>query len=110
MKDEITREERVDNLKGMGCSRKRVEDARFTQGKGNYVDDIKLDGMPLRLSTRSSRVISSFILRPPWLHSSGPQPPEWISQCSGSLCTGKDCQPCQSGFPLRLGLESPQAA
>ena len=30
MKDEITREERVDNLKGMGCSRKRVEDARFT--------------------------------------------------------------------------------
>ncbi|MEP0962741.1 MAG: aerobic carbon-monoxide dehydrogenase large subunit [Roseobacter sp.] len=45
MKDEITREERVDNLKGMGCSRKRVEDARFTQGKGNYVDDVKLDGM-----------------------------------------------------------------
>ena len=45
MKDEITREERVGNLKGMGCSRKRVEDARFTQGKGNYVDDIKLDGM-----------------------------------------------------------------
>ncbi|WP_299667938.1 aerobic carbon-monoxide dehydrogenase large subunit [uncultured Ruegeria sp.] len=39
------REERVANLKGMGCSRKRVEDARFTQGKGNYVDDIKLDGM-----------------------------------------------------------------
>jgi carbon-monoxide dehydrogenase large subunit len=45
MKDEVTREERVDNLKGLGCSRKRVEDARFTQGKGNYVDDIKLDGM-----------------------------------------------------------------
>ena len=46
MKDEVTsREERVANLKGMGCSRKRVEDARFTQGKGNYVDDIKLDGM-----------------------------------------------------------------
>ena len=45
MKDEITREDRVDNLKGMGCSRKRVEDARFTQGKGNYVDDIKMDGM-----------------------------------------------------------------
>ena len=41
MKDEVTREERIDNLKGMGCSRKRVEDARFTQGKGNYVDDIK---------------------------------------------------------------------
>jgi len=45
MKDEITREERVDKLKGLGCSRKRVEDARFTQGKGNYVDDLKLDGM-----------------------------------------------------------------
>ncbi len=39
------REERTANLKGMGCSRKRVEDARFTQGKGNYVDDVKLDGM-----------------------------------------------------------------
>ena len=29
----------------MGCKRKRVEDARFTQGKGNYVDDVKLPGM-----------------------------------------------------------------
>ncbi len=46
MKDEVeSREDRVANLKGMGCERKRVEDARFTQGKGNYVDDIKLDGM-----------------------------------------------------------------
>src|SRR6056297_2928940 len=45
MKDEVSREDRIDNLKGMGCSRKRVEDARFTQGKGNYVDDVKLDGM-----------------------------------------------------------------
>lgn len=40
-----TREERVEKLKGLGSSRKRVEDARFTQGKGNYVDDIKLPGM-----------------------------------------------------------------
>ena len=39
------REERKSSLKGMGSSRKRVEDARFTQGKGNYVDDIKLDVM-----------------------------------------------------------------
>jgi len=39
------REERKSSLKGMGSSRERVEDARFTQGKGNYVDDIKLDGM-----------------------------------------------------------------
>jgi hypothetical protein len=30
---------------GMGCKRKRVEDVRFTQGRGNYVDDIKLPGM-----------------------------------------------------------------
>jgi carbon-monoxide dehydrogenase large subunit len=45
MKDEITREDRVANLKGLGCSRKRVEDARFTQGKGNYVDDIQLPDM-----------------------------------------------------------------
>ncbi|MDJ0824229.1 MAG: aerobic carbon-monoxide dehydrogenase large subunit [Rhodobacter sp.] len=41
----LTPEERAANLKGMGSSRKRVEDVRFTQGKGNYVDDIKLDGM-----------------------------------------------------------------
>ncbi|MEM8591215.1 MAG: aerobic carbon-monoxide dehydrogenase large subunit [Pseudomonadota bacterium] len=46
MKDEVvTKEDRIAGLKGLGCSRKRVEDARFTQGKGNYVDDIKLDGM-----------------------------------------------------------------
>ena len=32
-------------LNGLGTSRKRVEDARFTQGKGNYVDDINLPGM-----------------------------------------------------------------
>ncbi|MEQ8654741.1 MAG: aerobic carbon-monoxide dehydrogenase large subunit [Kiloniellales bacterium] len=37
--------ERADKLQGLGCARKRVEDARFTQGKGNYVDDIKLKGM-----------------------------------------------------------------
>ncbi|MEM6480722.1 MAG: aerobic carbon-monoxide dehydrogenase large subunit [Pseudomonadota bacterium] len=46
MKDDVTsRDDRIANLKGMGCSRKRVEDMRFTQGKGNYVDDIKLPGM-----------------------------------------------------------------
>ena len=38
-------EARVEKLQGLGCERKRVEDARFTQGKGNYVDDIKLPGM-----------------------------------------------------------------
>src|SRR6202040_226549 len=37
--------ERAEKLQGMGCKRKRVEDVRFTQGKGNYVDDLKLPGM-----------------------------------------------------------------
>ena len=38
----LTREMREARLEGMGCKRKRVEDIRFTQGKGNYVDDVKL--------------------------------------------------------------------
>ena len=38
-------DKRVAGLKGLGSSRKRVEDARFTQGKGTYVDDIKMVGM-----------------------------------------------------------------
>jgi carbon-monoxide dehydrogenase large subunit len=41
----LTREMREARLEGMGCKRKRVEDIRFTQGKGNYVDDIKLPNM-----------------------------------------------------------------
>lgn len=40
-----TREEREARLEGMGCKRKRVEDVRFTQGKGQYVDDVKMPGM-----------------------------------------------------------------
>ena len=40
-----TREQREVALEGMGCKRKRVEDIRFTQGKGQYVDDLKLPGM-----------------------------------------------------------------
>ena len=40
-----TTAERTANLKGLGTARKRVEDVRFTQGKGNYVDDIALPGM-----------------------------------------------------------------
>ena len=40
-----TAAERAEKLQGLGSSRKRVEDARFTRGKGNYVDDIKLPGM-----------------------------------------------------------------
>src|SRR6476659_10517047 len=30
---------------GMGHSKKRKEDGRFIQGKGNYIDDLKLPGM-----------------------------------------------------------------
>ena len=40
--EDISRE---DALQGIGCSRKRKEDPRFVQGKGNYVDDIKMPGM-----------------------------------------------------------------
>ena len=42
---EPTLHERTAALQGMGESRLRKEDARFIQGKGNYVDDIKLPGM-----------------------------------------------------------------
>ena len=41
----LPREEREATLKGVGCARRRTEDARFIQGKGNYVDDVKLPGM-----------------------------------------------------------------
>jgi len=42
---EMTLEEREATLGGIGTARKRKEDIRFIQGKGNYVDDIKLPGM-----------------------------------------------------------------
>ena len=45
MNDVATSAERAAKLEGMGCKRKRVEDIRFVQGKGNYVDDLKLPGM-----------------------------------------------------------------
>ncbi|MDZ4843115.1 MAG: aerobic carbon-monoxide dehydrogenase large subunit [Hyphomicrobium aestuarii] len=37
--------EREIKLEGIGCKRKRTEDIRFVQGRGNYVDDVKLPGM-----------------------------------------------------------------
>ena len=37
--------DRAEKLQGLGCKRRRVEDARFIVGKGNYVDDLKLPGM-----------------------------------------------------------------
>ena len=41
----MTLEEREATLRGIGSARKRKEDVRFIQGRGNYVDDIKLPGM-----------------------------------------------------------------
>lgn len=49
-----TREAREAKLEGMGCKRKRVEDVRFTQGRGNYVDDLKLPAMLYGDMVRSS--------------------------------------------------------
>jgi carbon-monoxide dehydrogenase large subunit len=49
-----TAAERAEKLQGMGCKRKRVEDIRFVQGKGKYVDDLKLPGMLYGDFTRSS--------------------------------------------------------
>ncbi|HYA38623.1 MAG TPA: molybdopterin cofactor-binding domain-containing protein, partial [Candidatus Methylomirabilis sp.] len=46
--------EREQKLQGVGCSRRRKEDARFIQGKGTYVDDIKLPGMLFGSIVRSS--------------------------------------------------------
>ncbi len=43
--NDLSPDDRIARLKGLGTSRKRVEDVRFTQGKGNYVDDIKMPGM-----------------------------------------------------------------
>ncbi|MDO8773177.1 MAG: aerobic carbon-monoxide dehydrogenase large subunit, partial [Burkholderiaceae bacterium] len=49
-------------LMGMGESRLRKEDARFIQGKGNYVDDIKLPEM-LHMDIVRSPVAHARILR-----------------------------------------------
>src|SRR5262245_51129874 len=49
----LTSAQRAERLQGMGCKRKRVEDIRFVQGKGSYVDDLKLPGMLYGDFTRS---------------------------------------------------------
>jgi len=41
---------------GMGHSMKRKEDARFIEGQGNYIDDIKLDGISLP-STCTAKIV-----------------------------------------------------
>ena len=45
--------EREQKLEGIGCSRKRKEDPRFIQGKGNYVDDVNLAGTLFAAVVRS---------------------------------------------------------
>ncbi|MFQ6018428.1 MAG: molybdopterin cofactor-binding domain-containing protein, partial [Kiloniellaceae bacterium] len=40
-----TAAEREEALAGIGCERRRKEDARFIRGQGNYVDDVKLPGL-----------------------------------------------------------------
>lgn len=59
---DVDRAERTEKLQGMGCPRKRVEDIRFTQGKGTYVDDVKLPNMTFGDFVRSphahARIIS----------------------------------------------------
>lgn len=45
MTDQTPVAERTAKLEGIGCRRKRVEDVRFVQGKGSYVDDIVMPGM-----------------------------------------------------------------
>jgi len=49
----MTQEQREATLGGIGTARKRKEDLRFIQGKGNYVDDIKLPGMVMGDFVRS---------------------------------------------------------
>ncbi|MFC0131589.1 carbon-monoxide dehydrogenase large subunit [Massilia eurypsychrophila] len=54
--------DREKDLMGMGMSRLRKEDARFIQGKGNYVDDIKLPDM-LHMDIVRSPVAHARIVR-----------------------------------------------
>ena len=35
----------TEEIRGIGHNVRRVEDDRFIQGKGNYIDDMKLPGM-----------------------------------------------------------------
>ncbi len=48
-------EKRAEALAGIGHSRKRVEDARLIQGKGNFIDDLKLPGTLFGDFVRSPR-------------------------------------------------------
>ena len=56
------KQERSDVLEGIGCKKKRKEDPRFIQGKGQYVDDVKMPGMLCGAMVRSpyahARIVS----------------------------------------------------
>ncbi len=58
---EMTLEEREATIGGIGTARKRTEDARFIRGQGNFVDDIKLDGMLHGDFVRSSHAHAKII-------------------------------------------------
>jgi len=53
--------ERQEQLQGVGCSRKRKEDPRFIQGKGQYVDDVKMPGMLCGVLVRSPHAHAKII-------------------------------------------------
>lgn len=53
MSAEANNLERLTKLEGIGCARKRREDPRFIQGKGTYVDDVKMPGMCFGAMVRS---------------------------------------------------------
>jgi carbon-monoxide dehydrogenase large subunit len=52
---------RQDELQGIGCARKRKEDPRFIQGKGLYVDDVKMPGMLCGAIVRSPHAHAKII-------------------------------------------------
>jgi carbon-monoxide dehydrogenase large subunit len=52
---------RQDQLQGIGCARKRKEDPRFIQGKGLYVDDVKMPGMLCGAIVRSPHAHAKII-------------------------------------------------
>ncbi|MGS2723076.1 aerobic carbon-monoxide dehydrogenase large subunit [Porticoccus sp. GXU_MW_L64] len=54
--------ESAEKVQGIGCARRRKEDPKFVQGKGQYVDDVKMPGMVFTDMVRSpyahARIVS----------------------------------------------------
>ena len=59
--------------RGLGHSVKRIEDARFIRGRGNYVDDITLPGM----------LLTSYVLLK---HNATPSEADIREGLAGNLC------------------------